>query len=324
MAVPVDPLGGGQLDLGQCSPRPAGLDQLGLEESDRGLHQGIVVGVADRSDRRGDAGPVEVFGERERRVLRPGIAVMYQLAFLVRVLVAVALPQSHLQGVQDEACLLRGGCRPADDAAGEGVHDEGHADDAGEGGDVGEIGDPAAVRGRGDEVTVHQVRGPLGTRIGDRGDHLLAADRSGDTEVTHEAFDGAAGHHNVLPVQVPPDLPGAVDAVVGLVRLSDQGLQLGVADGAGRGCGLAFVVGVVGGRCDLAVVVGQDPADRLDAAEAVLVLVDERYERVCGRSSSAAKKDAAAFRISLARFSSAFSFFSAFIAADSSVVVPGR
>ncbi|MFE4777232.1 hypothetical protein, partial [Streptomyces sp. NPDC056713] len=38
--------------------------------------------------------------------------------------------------------------------------------------------------------------------------------------------------------------------------------------------------------------VGEDPADRLDAAEAVLVLVDERYERVCGRSSSAAKKEA--------------------------------
>ncbi|GGR69454.1 hypothetical protein GCM10010269_05280 [Streptomyces humidus] len=62
----------------------------------------------------------------------------------------------------------------------------------------------------------------------------------------------------------------------------------------------------------------------LDPAEAVPVLVDERYERVCGRSSSAAKKLAAAFRISFARFSSAFSFLSALSWADSSVVVPGR
>ena len=127
-----------------------------------------------------------------------------------------------------------------------------------------------------------------------------------------------------LSVQVPPDLPGAVDAVVGVERLRDQRLQFGVADGAGRGRGLAFVVGVVGGGGDLAVVLGEDPADRLDAAEAVLVLVDERYERVCGRSSSAAKKDAAALRMSLARFSSAFSFFSRFSSADSSLVVPGR
>lgn len=94
---------------------------------------------------------------------------------------------------------------------------------------------------------------------------------------------GAAGHRNILAVQVAPDLPGAVDTVVRLVRLDDQGLQFGVTDGADRGCGLAFVVGVVGGRGNLAVVVGEDPADRLDAAEAVLVLVDERYERVCGR-----------------------------------------
>ncbi|MGW3735387.1 hypothetical protein, partial [Streptomyces sp. NPDC005148] len=43
---------------------------------------------------------------------------------------------------------------------------------------------------------------------------------------------------------------------------------------------------------DLAVVHRQLAADRLDTAEAALVLVDERYERVCGRSSSAAKKDA--------------------------------
>ncbi|MFH9016429.1 hypothetical protein ACH4C6_34405 [Streptomyces sp. NPDC017943] len=50
---------------------------------------------------------------------------------------------------------------------------------------------------------------------------------------------------------------------------------------------------------------GEDAEDRLDAAEAGPMLVDERYVRVRGRSSSAAKKDAAAFRMSLALFSSA-------------------
>ena len=43
-----------------------------------------------------------------------------------------------------------------------------------------------------------------------------------------------------------------------------------------------------------------------------------------GRSSSAAKKADAAFRISFARRSSAFSRLSRLISADSSVVVPGR
>jgi hypothetical protein len=54
------------------------------------------------------------------------------------------------------------------------------------------------------------------------------------------------------------------------------------------------------------------------------VLVDERDDHRCGRSSSAAKKAEAAFKISFARRSSAFSFFNALTCADSSVVTPGR
>ena len=88
---------------------------------------------------------------------------------------------------------LGGGRGPADDAAGEGVHDEGDVDHAGPGGDVGEVGDPGAVRGLGDEVAVDQVGGPFGGSVRDSGDHLLAADRAGDAEFAHEPFDGAAG-----------------------------------------------------------------------------------------------------------------------------------
>ena len=60
-----------------------------------------------------------------------------------------------------------------------------------------------------------------------------------------------------------------------------------------------------------------------DAAEAVPVLVDEAHERRCGRSSSAAKKAEAAFKISFARRSSATSRLSRLTSSDSSVVVPG-
>ena len=105
--------------------------------------------------------------------------------------------------------------------------------------------------------------------------------------------------------------------------LDDQLLEDGIAHLPDRGGGQALLVRVVGGGGDLAVVPGQDTADRLDTAEADPVLVDERYERVCGRSSPAAKKPAAALRISFARFSSAISLFIALICADSSEVVPG-
>jgi hypothetical protein len=65
MVVPVDVLGGGEYDVGQRLPWPPGLDQPGFEQADYALHQGVVVGVADRSDRGGDAGSVQVLGEPE-------------------------------------------------------------------------------------------------------------------------------------------------------------------------------------------------------------------------------------------------------------------
>ena len=71
-------------------------------------------------------------------------------------------------------------------------------------------------------------------------------------------------------------------------------------------------------------------ADRLDTPPqatintVVLVAADERDHLVWGRSSSAAKKADATFKISLARRSSAASRFSRLISACSADAVPGR
>ncbi|GAB3186867.1 hypothetical protein GCM10027259_52130 [Micromonospora palomenae] len=77
-------------------------------------------------------------------------------------------------------------------------------------------------------------------------------------------------------------------------------------------------------RGDLQPVPAQHATDRLDSTEAVPMLVNETHERVVGRSSSAAKKADAAFKISFARRNSAFSRRSRFNSADSSDVTPGR
>jgi hypothetical protein len=80
-------------------------------------------------------------------------------------------------------------------------------------------------------------------------------------------------------------------------------------------------------------VLGEHLADRLDtppqtAASRVLtaicVLADELHDDREGRSSSAAKKADAAFRIAFARLSSAISRFSRRTSADSCDVVPAR
>ena len=84
VVVPVDPAGGGVLDVGECLVGPVvedgGADALGLEQADHALHQRVVVGVADRPDRGRDAFVGEVVGEADRGVLRPGVGVMDQLA----------------------------------------------------------------------------------------------------------------------------------------------------------------------------------------------------------------------------------------------------
>ena len=67
----------------------------------------------------------------------------------------------------------------------------------------------------------------------------------------------------------------------------------------------------------------QHRADRLDP-ELVLVSVDVVDDYRCGRSSSAAKKAEADFRIEFARRNSRISRSSSAIRAASSVEIPGR
>lgn len=80
IVVPVDPAGGGELDVREhpegSGVEDRGADALGLEQAVDRLHEGVVQGVADGPDRGGDALEVEVLGVPDRGVLRSRIAVM--------------------------------------------------------------------------------------------------------------------------------------------------------------------------------------------------------------------------------------------------------
>ena len=95
--------------------------------------------------------------------------------------------------------------------------------------------------------------------------------------------------------------------------------------------GLTIDLVVVGRRGDRHTQLGQLCADRLDTppqtintVAVALMICDEPGDQCCGRSSSAAKKADAVFKIALALRNSAFSRFSRLSSVDSSVVVPGR
>ena len=106
-----------------------------------------------------------------------------------------------------------------------------------------------------------------------------------------------------------------------LPRGADQLDDLGIAQRPLRRWPVTGLV--VGGRGDLDPMLGQHATDRLDP-ELLTVFVDERGQYLDGRSSSAAKKAEADFKISFARRSSATSFFSSRISAISALVLPGR
>ena len=143
VVVPVDPAGGGVLDVGDSAVgavvEDGGADALGLVEAVDGLHQGVVVGVADRPDRGRMSSSGQVFGEPDRGVLgcrrRSGGSARAGR----RVALAVTLPQRHPQRGHHQVGGLAGGGVPGHDPLGEHVEDERDVDQAGVRADVGEV-----------------------------------------------------------------------------------------------------------------------------------------------------------------------------------------
>src|SRR4051812_6212246 len=77
---PIDPLHRGVFHVVEGAQRAAeeratATDSFGLEQPNRGLRQSVVIGVADAADRCRNTFQYKGFSERDRRVLRAGIAV---------------------------------------------------------------------------------------------------------------------------------------------------------------------------------------------------------------------------------------------------------
>jgi hypothetical protein len=157
------------------------------------------------------------------------------------------------------------------------------------------------------------------TRVGDRpGPAPAVANRA---HLAHQPLRGATSDTNAFLVERAPDLGGAIDEQVRVIDPLDLDLQLCIAPRPLRWRPL--LRHPVGVRGDLAAMLAEHPADRLDP-EPRAMFVDERDHFLDWRSSSAPRKADAASRISFARRSSLFSHSSSFIGARSSVVSPGR
>src|SRR5665811_68312 len=109
----------------------------------------------------------------------------------------------------------------------------------------------------------------------------------------------------------PGDLPHRVD-------------DLGVGHGPGRDRSTGLLPGPVGPRGDLAALLAQDPADRLDRVALAALDVDAANHQWLRGSSSPAKKTVAAFKIALSSSSRRTAALSALISASSALVGPCR
>ena len=131
------------------------------------------------------------------------------------------------------------------------------------------------VRARRGELPADQVRRPGCGQIRPGRADPLTAPGTVQAQFAHQPLHRAPGHRHALAVQREPDLPGAVDALVGRMHSSDRGFQLLIPHPPrGRAAGDRVVVS---GRGDHAAVLRQHPADRLNP-EPGPVLADEPHE----------------------------------------------
>ena len=120
-------------------------DELALVGLVEGLGGGVVVGGAHGSGRCLDALVDESSGVGDGQVLRSVVAVVDQ-ALEVAAVAVLAPPDRLLQGAEHEVGVHAAAGGPADDAAGEQVHDEGGVAEPRPGRHVGEVDHPAPVR----------------------------------------------------------------------------------------------------------------------------------------------------------------------------------
>src|SRR5215207_6192167 len=322
---PGHPTAGGDLKVVDSAPGTAVVCegggvavQLRLEQADGCLGQRVIEAVPDGADGGSGADLVQPAGVGDRGVLAAGIAVADHPVEVD----AASGPRGHVQRVDHQRGVHGAGRLPADDAAGEHVHDERDVDDPRPRRAVGEVRHPLLVGSGGGEVPLHQIRPPHVRWISLGREPLDGAGGAPDAELAHEPG-------NVLATDVVAglasrggQLAAPVDRVVADPQRQQQRHEHRVGERPGRqrpGLGR-----VVGGGGDL-----QNLADRLDPPSQPTGLprpvgVDEGDYFFGRPSSSVAKKTDAALRMSFARRSSRTSRSSSAIRCASALDVPGR
>lgn len=163
VVVPLPTGCGRELNVGEC-PVGAGVehrgaDALGLEQALHGLHERVVIRIADAADRGLDALQSQMLGVANRCVLSSRVAVTDQSTGRDRVPFTIALPLRDPQRSHHEIGAHARAGVPADNALGEHIHDERDIDQPGPGPHISEVGDPHTIWRCCAEITIQKVTG---------------------------------------------------------------------------------------------------------------------------------------------------------------------
>jgi hypothetical protein len=172
-------------------------------------------------------------------------------------------PYRHIESIDGKISTHVVSDLPAENTAGEQVHNERRINKPGKRVHVCDVGDPAPVRRHRAEAPVQQVRRPVRGIAGNSGARLLlAAPRAADPQVAHQPLHRAARHSCAFPVQLQPHFPRSVNLspYLSFPHLHYLVLQDGISGFPRRRLSLAFLREVIRRHGKL-----QDRAGRLDA-----------------------------------------------------------
>ena len=139
------------------------------------------------------------------------------LVGVVNHLAGPALPDGHVQGVEDQFGPEMRRHRPPDDPPAPGVQDDGQVERARPGRDVGDVGHPEPIGPLSREGALHQVGGGPGGGIAPGRPDMTPPAHPGHVGSAHEARDPLAAHVGALSreLRVDPRRPiGAARAGV--------------------------------------------------------------------------------------------------------------